>query len=232
MTTTVLCAARRHHIDGIVFDKDGTLIDLDVAWGARARSWLDRIARDLSGTAAMLGSLADIIGLDGRRIVPGSVLAAGTSAQLIERIEAVLLDHGVVPPGDYIADVVESGAGRIVPIGDVAGTLRRLTGSGLRCGVLTSDDRLPTLADLQAIGASVHAVVCADDGHPPKPHPAGFLALAETLGLAASRLLMVGDSPSDREAAEAAGAAGFVRLDARGTSPEAIASIDEIELVR
>ncbi len=228
MLHTVVCAGRRFEVGGIVFDKDGTLIDLDLAWGSRARRWLDRIAVEVEG--ADPDELAAEIGLEGNSIVPGSVLAAGTAEELIATLDAALAARRLSCAPGFVAGVVRSGSGAIAPIGDVAETLRRLMTAGLRCGVLTSDERAQTLDDLATIGAEVRAVVCADDGFATKPAPDGFLALADLLGVEPSRLLMVGDSPSDRAAAEAAGAAGFVLVDARGTTPGSLRSIDEIEV--
>ncbi len=68
------------HIDAVILDKDGTLIDLDAAWGERAVGWLRALGRDLPGASPLIGGLAQRIGLDmaAARVVPGGVLAAGT----------------------------------------------------------------------------------------------------------------------------------------------------------
>ena len=203
-------------IDAVVFDKDGTLIDLDAAWADRARQWLDQLAGDVPGALSLVSELADRMGLDltGPRIVPGGVVAAGTMGDLVECIEKTLTAEAVEIPDGYLVNLVASGESRIVPKGDVRAVLDTLTAAGLRCGVLTSDQRGQTESDLDEIGATPHlsGVVCADDGYPPKPDPAGFLALVASMGVPANRALMVGDSPGDEEVARRAGAFGFVAV--------------------
>ena len=166
----------------------------------------------------MVGELASRIGLDmtAGRVVPGGIVAAGTMGDLIECIEDTLGAEAVAIPDGYLLDLLASGESRIVPKGDVKGVLDMLTAAGLRCGVLTSDQRGQTESDLDEIGATPHlsGVVCADDGYRPKPDPEGFLALVASMGVSANRALMVGDSPGDEEVARRAGAFGFVAVGA------------------
>ncbi len=117
-------------------------------------------------------------------------------------------------PDGYLTELLASGRSKVVPKGDVKGVLEAFSGAGLRCGVLTSDDRRQTESDLDEIGALpfLGGIVCADDGYPSKPAPFGFQALIATLGVRADRALMVGDSPGDREVARRAGAFGFVAV--------------------
>jgi|SRR6516164_2151209 phosphoglycolate phosphatase-like HAD superfamily hydrolase len=64
-----------------------------------------------------------------------------------------------------------------------------------------------TLAELRLLGISdaVDAIVSADDGLASKPAPDGLLHIARTLGVAANRLAMVGDTEIDMLAGRSAG---------------------------
>src|SRR3712207_6283148 len=64
---------------GILFDKDGTLIDFDATWGPAAYEVMRELAR---GDAATLRTLMEISHYieEERRFLPSSPLVAGSSA--------------------------------------------------------------------------------------------------------------------------------------------------------
>jgi phosphoglycolate phosphatase len=65
-------------IDGVIFDKDGTLFDFRASWGAWAVRLVDVLAAE---TGISAGALGAAIGFDpvARRFAPDSVVIAGTS---------------------------------------------------------------------------------------------------------------------------------------------------------
>ena len=70
-------------VDAIAFDKDGTLIDLDAAWGPAAKHWVETAA---AGDAGLEQELTAELGLHHgtERLVNGGLFAVGTVAQLYE----------------------------------------------------------------------------------------------------------------------------------------------------
>jgi phosphoglycolate phosphatase len=102
--------------------------------------------------------------------------------------------------------------------------------------VATTDDHSPTLAALATLGIDelIEFVVAADDGIPSKPHPAVLKTIAAEFGIPTSSVLMVGDSQRDSDAAQSAGAAGFVLVSATGHRPgvRADAVVTSIEELR
>jgi HAD superfamily hydrolase (TIGR01549 family) len=231
-------------VEAIVFDKDGTLVDLDASWSQAGRVWLERSA---AGDGDLFHRLCQALGYDPipGSLVPDGVLAAATVGVLADTTRAVLAEAGVsadkierrVGDARREALAVASTMDRLRAIGDVHATFRRLAEAGLRLAVATSDDRRvaePTLAHL-GVASLVGALVCGDDGFPPKPDPAGLLAISATLSVEPGRLLMVGDSTGDLEAARAAGTAGVVAVGRR--SPAAagadavVESIEELAVM-
>lgn len=94
---------------------------------------------------------------------------------------------------------------------EAAGLLRRLSQRGIRIGILTDVPYgMPKAlvdADLSESGISAPDLVLITStmiGRR-KPHPAGFEALAEQLGVACSRLIYVGNERKDVEGAASAG---------------------------
>ena len=93
------------------------------------------------------------------------------------------------------------------PIGDVAGTLRRLYRAGVLLAVATTDTRGPAEAGLARLGVLelLSTMVCGDDGVTLKPAPDMALEIARRLGVDPAQAAMVGDTFADMEMARAAG---------------------------
>jgi phosphoglycolate phosphatase len=225
----------------VLFDKDGTLVDLDISWARPAMRWIEQAA---GGGRDLAEVLAERLGFDAGagRLVPDGVLAAGTIDELERHTRMVLMEAGI-PEG--LADVRLQSARRIaleaaldsenMPLlGDVAAGFGRLAAAGVGIGVVTSDDRAVAVSLLTMVGVLdlVGGLVGGDDGFPPKPAPDGILHVCSRLGVTPASSLMVGDSTADLLAARAAGLAGFVAVGA--TSPAAheadavISSIDDL----
>ena len=224
-------------IDLVVLDKDGTMFDLDEAWARVAAVWEERL-ETASGIPGLAAAIARRIGHDRATgdVAFGSVLAAGTMRELRDTTSEVVADHGGDPA--IVDSVAVPDSGSLTPKGDLAGWLSRVRQLGARVAVLTSDDRAPTLDHLEEAGVAgiVDDLVAGDDQLPPKPDPAGLLALCDRFGVEPSRAVMIGDSPGDMEAGAAAGTRRIGIRVPSGHAPAGaeviVDSLDEIELAR
>lgn len=190
-------------IDGLLFDKDGTLFDFRVSWGGWAQGFLVRIADD----AAHAGRLGRAIGFDlaTGSFAPDSPVIAATAADIAAALSAEL-------PGIAVSDLTEqidASAGQApmseaVPLRPLLSALRS---RGLRLGVATNDSEAPTRQHLASHGITdcFDFVAGYDSGHGAKPGPGMCLAFTRQLGLDPARVAMVGDSRHDLEAGRAAG---------------------------
>jgi len=205
-----------YHVELVIFDKDGTLFDFSAMWKqifmrqAKALAELSESPAELvddlfvsmgvqNGGDAMdpLGPLA-LATYDEIRIIMASVLyQSGRPWDEALRLVDSVTDMGNWPPLEEL----------IQPVGNVTGLFKRMTGAGLRIGVVTTDDRAmtETMLEIADIRHFVAAMACADDGLALKPAPDGILAVCRKLGVMPERAMMVGDSPTDMQAAEAAG---------------------------
>jgi len=190
-------------IDGVVFDKDGTLFDFRKSWGGWAEAFLNATGRDEAHAATLGRSIGYDLGA--RAFEPDSPVIAGTAADIAE----ALLPH---LPGQTYAQVMQAvndAAARAemaeaVPLRPF---LAALKARGLKIGLATNDTEVPARAHLAAHGITefFDFVAGYDSGHGPKPGPGMCAAFARAHGLDPARVVMVGDSLHDLEAGRRAG---------------------------
>lgn len=213
---------RQYDVDLIAYDKDGTLLQLHHMWGGLAILWGKQLADVVAEPAALQAALYQTLGYDPamKRVVANSPLAIASMDKLFNLTAVVLYQHGVgwveaetllrerlmpafesFPPADLVQ-----------PLGDVAATIGRLAAHGVRTAVITTDSRRPALQAMPLLGIAEHVeiLVCGDDPMPEKPAPDGLLHISRELGVAPSRMLIVGDSKSDMMCGQAAGVAGCI----------------------
>lgn len=190
-------------IDGVVFDKDGTLFDFRLSWSGWAQRVLEALAQDAPHAAQM----AAAIGYDikTRDFHPDSPVIAGTS----DEVSAVILPYltGYTQPqlAERLNAMAElSAMAPAVPLRPVLGALRD---RGLKIGLATNDAESPARAHLAAhdVLDLFDFVAGQDSGHGAKPGPGMCLAFARQVGIDPARAVMVGDSRHDLIAGRAAG---------------------------
>lgn len=194
-------------LEGIIFDKDGTLFDFAATWSPWAAAFLRRAFED-EARAAEVGR---VIGFDlaSGTFDPSSVVIAGTPDDIIEVIVQACPD---IPAGDLL-EIINTEAEK-APMAEavpLAPLLDGLKARGLVLGVATNDAEAPAVAHLSAVGVldRFDFVSGSDSGYGGKPQPGQLLAFAEQHGLDPSRVAMVGDSLHDLKAGKAA---GFLRV--------------------
>ncbi len=191
-------------IDGILFDKDGTLFDFGASWNAWAGSVIDETARGDSGRASRLAE-ALRYDLAARAFLPDSPVIAGTNRDAAELAASALPEWSVEAMEEYLMD--RAAEAEQVPAADLVPLLTRLRDKGLRLGVMTNDSEYAARAHLDRAGVTPHLdmLIGFDSGYGAKPDPGPLLAFAAQTGLDPARIAMVGDSTHDLIAGRAAG---------------------------
>ena len=190
-------------IDGLLFDKDGTLFDFRISWGGWAAGFLASLARD-PDHAARLGRA---IGFDATTLTfaPDSPVIAATAADIAAALAPHLDGISLADLTDRINDTAGSAPmSQAVPLRPLLDGLRA---RGLRLGVATNDTEAPARQHLATHGITdcFDFIAGYDSGHGAKPGPGMCLAFAASQGLQPSRVAMIGDSRHDLEAGRAAG---------------------------
>jgi phosphoglycolate phosphatase len=190
-------------IDGIVFDKDGTLFDFRRSWGG----WVQGVLADLATGPGHAAALADALGFNpatGDFFADSPVIAAST-AEIADVLLPLL--PGLTRTGLEARLNRLAGAADMMPAVPLRPLLQALRSRGLRLGVATNDVEASARAHLlaQDVAGFFEMVAGYDSGHGTKPGPGMLLAFAAQTGLDPARVLMVGDSRHDLMAGRAAG---------------------------
>lgn len=204
-------------IEGILFDKDGTLLDYHETWMPVNRRAALAAA---GGDEALAGELLGMAGYDhaSSRVRSNSPLAAWATNQI------AALWAGYAPGWEEegaLTRVMEEifRQAEAAPVTDLGALLLRLKGRGLALGLATHDSAAGAAATVTrfGLGGLLDFVAGYDSGHGTKPGPGMVEGFCRATGLAPSHIAVVGDNLHDLEMGRAAGA-GLVVGVLTGTS--------------
>lgn len=202
--------------EGLLFDKDGTLLDYHETWMPANRAVADLLAdgdRDLARRLLALGGVDPRTG----RVASGSPLAAGDLGDIAEAWAALIPDAAA-----RLAELDRAFTASMTPtpVCDLRALFDRLTARGLALGVATADSARGLARSLSPFGILERCVFAAgyDSGHGRKPGPGMVHAFCAAADLEPARVWVIGDSPHDLAMARAAGAVAVGVL--TGTSSE------------
>ncbi len=197
---------------GLLFDKDGTLLDFEASWSAVYRE----LCLDLSdGDEAAAGAMLIAGGFDpvAGRFRTGGVLAAGHTRDIVEVWYPTLADAAQRAMVERIDRVFyENGIRCSVPVAGLEPTLAALADAGHQMGVATNDGTAATRAALKALRIDRYLphVFGYDSVESPKPAPDIVHAFARAISAVPGEIVVIGDNPHDLEMARSAGAGAAV----------------------
>lgn len=219
-------------IKGILFDKDGTLVDFQKTWYAIA---------DLMALHAAQGDRHKADGLmvkagydyEKHRFRGDSVFAAGTNADIVALwypgLDEMRRREMTVYFDTFTA---EQGALQSVPLPGSQDAVAALHRSGFRLGVATNDSTGGAEKTLLALGIAqmFDAAYGYDAVANPKPAPDTIQAFSDLTGLKPSEIAMVGDNRHDLEMAKAGGAGLAVGVLSGTGTRESLAPLADVVL--
>ncbi|WP_224335349.1 HAD family hydrolase [Haloprofundus halobius] len=164
--------------DAVVYDLDGTLVDLLVDW--------NRVAADA-------GAVFDDAGVDAAGMDLWAMLDLADEEGMRPEIEAVIADHEREGARNSTRlTLVDGVADHAVPVGVCS---------------LNCEDACRIALDVHELADHVDSVVGRDSVATRKPDPEPLLATLRELGVDPENALFVGDSARDERTAERAGVA-------------------------
>jgi phosphoglycolate phosphatase len=216
---------------GILFDKDGTLIDFNSTW----LPVYHYASLELANNDRLLAD--ELLNQHGylpeeNRFVGGSLLAAGNT----DEIARAWANHLPDANDDAMIEVMSTRLDQIFqqqvalsssPVPNLKSTLQHLKSIGMKLGVATSDSYQGIHNSLQSFEVIPEFdFLCGyDSGHGVKPEPGMVLAFCQAMSLEPAEVIVVGDNRHDIEMGKSAGSGCCVGV-LTGTSTR-----DELEVL-
>jgi len=231
-------------IRGILFDKDGTLVDFFETWIPAYHAASD-LASAVAGDSALGDRLLRLGGYDPATgtLNPDSILASGTTLEICDLWAAAAgVPDRQKLSRDLHREMEAYVTARPVPVADgIAELFRRLADRGLVLGMATMDGEAVARATADAFNLSefLSFISGYDSGYGSKPAPGMVRGFCSVTGLSPVDVLVVGDTDRDMSMARAAGAGLAVAVLTGATPREGlvpiadrvIASVFDIESV-
>ena len=201
-------------LKAILFDKDGTLLDFDLTWGAAGYHVMQTLA---GGNEFHFHQLVEAThyDLETRRYLPTSLMVAGALDE-IGPLWAKALNRTDIT---FVAQEIDRlfmalAPDYLVQLGDPLAILLALKDKGYRLGMATNDSEAAALQQAELMGLIPHLDFVAghDSGHGRKPDPGMVEAFAKLTGYRTRDIALVGDSTHDLHAARTAGALAIAVL--------------------
>jgi len=203
-------------VRGILFDKDGTLIDFNSAWIPAGMQTAQRLCT-LAGAPQRLPSLIRRAGYQPQQhlLEADSLWACGTSRELLaDWIQELELEGGETLLDESLEYMTAVAREHSAPLTDLAALFSDLQAWGCKLGVATMDlqEAAETLLGGFGVRGYLDFICGCDSGFGHKPQPGMVYAFCAACGLQPADILVVGDTPHDLQMGRAAGAGTVVAV--------------------
>lgn len=239
------------NIDTILFDKDGTFIDLHYFWGKMTELRAEEVIRRFKMSNDLFPKLCLYLGYD---INTGKMLKDGITALYsrpkiidifcnnLKECEVRTTHKEIENIFDYINTVFYKEMEKYTkPIDSAVNFIKEVNSLGVKCGIVTSDSKESTLLTLKHYGwENLFQVVIGRESTPEHKESGVPAKLAlETLNANPKTTVMIGDAPMDYLAAINAGiertilaATGQIEKDSLlETSPYVVNTLNDLEFI-
>lgn len=219
-------------IKGILFDKDGTLVDFNATWLGIA----DFMAMDAAeGDRWKADRLLSAAGFDfvAKRFKPDSIFASGTNMDVVELWFPRLSDEDQMLAVARFNEITSvQGSSMAVALPGIVGALTALHKRAYRLGVATNDSTAGAEKTMVTLGVAqlFDAAYGYDAVANPKPAPDTILAFCDLTGLRPAEIAMVGDNRHDLEMARAGGCGLAVGVLSGTGTRESLSAIADVVL--
>ncbi len=205
----VKCGKKSFECKGVIFDKDGTLIDSLKVWPELITCRVNLLQEDLGFNTELAHIIERSMGLQrGSEMILRSPIVLGTREQTAAAVSTVLFLHLKIPWDICMQKVLDifnqsddqfSLRDQAIPIEGVEEALERLTAAGLKVGVATNDnlERTKQILDYARLAPYISAYACRDEVQAGKPSPDLFHLALTKLALTPPESIVVGDSLLD-----------------------------------
>ena len=234
-------------IKGILFDKDGTIIDFYEVWGTAAEPVLEWILEKygLDGNRKLKEKLLEALGVHGQVIDSEGALAWKPYDLIAKDLEKIFLQENISISCTELKENLIDGFYEEVcakrqeyPVfTDMKKLMSKLHQMGIRIGLATTDEYESTKVCMEKIGISkwISFYGTAGLGYPEKPDGELIVMAAKEWGIQSEEVAVIGDTPNDMRFARNGNAVGIGVLSGTGKREDleplahyVIHSVDEL----
>ena len=198
-------------VKAILFDKDGTLTNIDNLWIEPTEMVIRKILKQhiKEDSPISIEQMIELLGIVRGEIIPNSVIASGTVEDMLDEIgkyfpidKIALYDEVLQDFRNYLLAHPDM----IVPIGDVAFLISELKNKGIKVGVVTNDSYVPTKTIFEILKVwHLFDFVATPDEYPAKPASDSLIGASQHLAVPLHEIFYVGDSYLDMDYAKHCG---------------------------
>lgn len=217
-------------IKGILFDKDGTLIDFYEVWGKAVTPVMIRILGmyGLEEDDKLLALVLERMGVHGNRIDPEGSLAWKSydmiAAEIADEIRAYYNECQVNQEDirqnliDYFYEEINEKSTSFPVFTNLIHLMTELKKQNIQVGVATTDEMKATIDCMKIIGIDQHISFYGTAGCnlPVKPDKELLFQASKQWQIEPQQIAVVGDTPNDMRFAQNAGAIGIGVLSGTG----------------
>lgn len=245
--TSLRIEAQTYDVDAILFDKDGTLLDLNGLWSGWLSALCDILVAepmldvelDKVAIYSALGVANPADGLDAV-IDPRGPLAIGSMDDVLSIMAQTLYQQHQVGWNDAVRWVQHARSttdarldweALVKPVRGVQSFVAAAHAARIPMGVVTSDEHKSAAHHLACLGIekAVSVVIGHDDVTQGKPFPEMIFNACKALGVLPERTLLFGDSNGDMQMARTAALVAGIGLAAPGWRAHLTAADQVIE---
>ena len=212
-------------IQGVLFDKDGTLSHSEPNLVDLATGRIDQAVQRFHGGHLNVNEVSQLkellsaaYGVNSRGIHPGGTIAVASRNQnLISTAtvfcllgeswpQALALADEIFAAVDALKNQAPSAEGKSALLPGVRSLLQSLRSKGVICAVISNDTSagIESFLDQNNLHDSISEIWSAEH-QPAKPNPEAVKALCNLIGLAPAQCALIGDADSDLKMARQAG---------------------------
>ena len=238
-------------IEAVLFDKDGTFIDLHYFWGRMTELRSKKIIELYGLNPDILPLLCLKLGYDinSSKMLSDGITAMYSRQKIIEIFSKDLLEFGIEITHAQLAKIFDDVSEEFyknmfeytLPIGSAIDFIKKLKKKNIKTAVVTSDSIISTKLTLEHFGWQNLFDFSVGRESSPKTKESGALVeiVLQELNLNPKKTIMIGDAPMDFFAAKNAGVKRTILVSTGQiskeklleTSPYVVENLSEIEII-
>lgn len=197
------------NVDTVLFDKDGTFVDLHYFWGKMTELRVQEVIRRYSLSSSLLFDLSLCLGFDitKQRMLSDGITALYSRVKVIELFTKDLKKLGITAPPEELAQIFDDVSKEfyknitkyIKPIENAINLLHILKSNNIKLGLITADSIESTQLTLKYLNLqNIFDVVFAREScSDTKESGIPALFALKDLNSSPFNTIMIGDTPSD-----------------------------------